>query len=111
MLSRSDSDEGKTGEDEEGGWQTIMSEYDGTDAFVAYCWPAASSSGFFPGTVITSPLLGGRRDILLVSSALCTLPRRSFCPPAALFHLLRRGTRKGLRASHLFLACKPAGTS
>ena len=27
---------GKAGEGEEGGWQAVMSEYDGTDAFVAY---------------------------------------------------------------------------
>ena len=90
------------GEDEEGGWRAIKSEYNGIDAFVLYCRPAASSFGSFPGTVITSPLLGGRRDVLLVSSATRTLLRHSFCPPAILIRFLRRGTRKGLRTSIFF---------
>ena len=49
---------GKAGEDEEGGWRAVKSEYDGIDAFVSYCRPAASSSGFFPGTIITVPHSG-----------------------------------------------------
>ena len=101
---------GKAGEGEEGGWRAVKSEYDGTDAFVAYWRSVASSFGSSPGTIITSPLLDGRRDVLLVSSAARTSPRHSFCPPAIPMHFLMRGTRKGLRASYLFLGLKPAGT-
>ena len=100
----------KAGEDEEGGWRAVKSEYDGTDAFVAYCRPAASSFGFFPGTVITSLLLGGHGDVLMVSSAARTSPRRSFCPPAIPIRFLRSETRKGLQASYRFLDLKHAGT-
>ena len=61
--------------------------------------------------IITSPLLDGRRDVLLVSSAARTSPRHSFCPSAILFRFLRRGTRKGLQTSYLFLVLKPTGLS
>ena len=63
--------------------------------------PSSSSPAF---------LWDGHRDVLLAPSAPRTSARRSFHPPAVLFHLLRRGTRKGLRAPYLFLVCKPAGT-
>ena len=89
---------GKAIEGEEGGWQAVKSEYDGTDAFVSYWRPTASSFDSSPGTIITSPLSGGRRHVLLVPSAAHTSPRRSFIPLVFLFRFLGRGTRKGLRA-------------
>ena len=66
--------------------------------------PAASSSSSFPGTVITGPPVGGHRGVLLVLSAARSSPRHPFCPLASLTCLLRRGTRKGSRASYLFFS-------
>ena len=85
------------------GGKAVNSEYADTDAFVA-CWrPAASSSSSASGAAITIQPLDGHRDVLLVSSATRSSPRLPFCPYAFLFHFLRRGTRKGLRAPYLFL--------
>ena len=66
----------------------VKSEYAGTNAIVAYCRPAASSLGFFYGTVITS--------LLLVSFAARTSPRRSFCPPCRPDLLPEERDKKGI---------------
>lgn len=50
----------RDGEDKEGGWRAVKSEYAGTGTFTAYCRPDASSFGSSPGTIVSSPLLDGR---------------------------------------------------
>src|SRR3989337_2647060 len=66
--------------------------------------PLPHLSALLPASSSPAFLRGGGRDVLLVSSIACALPRPSFCPPppAILFCFLGRGTRKGLRASYLF---------
>ena len=93
------------------GSKAVNSEYAGTDAFIAYCRSCRLVFQLLPGTVITCLPMEGHRGVLLVLSAARSLPRRPFCPLASLTCLLRRGTRKGLRAPYLFLVCKPTSLS
>ena len=52
---------------------TVKSEYAGTDAFIAYCRPATSSSSSFPGTKMFSWCLLLLTPCLAAPFALCYL--------------------------------------